>query len=296
MKSDPLKYIRYGFEAFGLWILLLVFSLLPAQAASNFGGWIGRSIGPRLAASRKARRNLENALPDLSEARKDEIIKGMWDNLGRLFAEYPHLETLSAEHTEIIGGEILQEAIDSPKGAVFFGGHLGNFDINAGAVFKQYNHAIGISYRAPNNPWSDKLLIKARTLNGRLKVYSKSRHGGKNMMTAIKNGGELGILIDQKYNQGIAMPFFGMDAMTNTFFVQLAQKYKCPLIPIRNRRLDGANFSLTFYDPIEVEGKSVEEVVAEAHSLLEGFIKETPEQWLWLHRRWSDGPKDKEQG
>lgn len=292
MKIAPLTSLRYGLEAIFLSLILVIFRILPAHAASNFGGWIGRTIGPRLAASRKARRNLERAMPELDEARKDEIIRGMWDNLGRIIAEYPHLEHLS-KNTEIIGTEHLEAALKNPKGAIFFGAHFGNWEINAPAILTQYDQAIDITYRAPNNPWSDKLLMNARAMGGRIIGHSKSRKGGKGMIDAIKQGGFLGILIDQKYNEGISVPFFGIEAMTNPFFVQLAQKHGCAVLPIRNTRLEGSKFSLTVYEALGVltpddQPRPVEDVIADAHALLEDFIRETPEQWLWLHRRWKD--------
>ncbi|MEZ5813814.1 MAG: lipid A biosynthesis acyltransferase [Alphaproteobacteria bacterium] len=298
MNSNAAKNIRYGLEALGLSIMLLVFRLLPAKTASDFGGWIGRTIGPHLAASRKARRNLERAMPGLDEPRKNEVITEMWDHLGRIMAEYPHLESLSID-IEIIGRENLEAALNNPKGAIFFGAHLGNWEINAPAILTQCDTPVDISYRAPNNPWADKLLMKMRAMGGQITAHAKSRQGGKSMMDTIREGGSLGILIDQKYNQGIPVPFFGIKAMTNPFFVQLAQKYGCALVPIRNRRLDGATFSLSVYKPVEVfnaDGtpRPPEDVIAEAHSLLENFIREAPSQWLWLHRRWPGGPKDKD--
>lgn len=266
---------------------------MPAKWASGLGGLIGRTVGPMLAASRKARRNLENAIPDLEDAQKDKIIQGMWDNLGRVIAEYPHLGTLSLRRTDIDGEDHLKAALENPKGAIFFGAHFGNWEINAPAILTQYDTSVDISYRAPNNPWSDALLMRARSMGGHIKAHSKSRAGGKSMMDTIRNGGQLGILIDQKYREGINVPFFGMDAMTNPFFVQLAQKFGCGLYPIRNLRLDGARFCLSVYDPLVVfnedgSPRPVEDVIADAHRLIEGFIREHPEQWLWLHRRWKD--------
>jgi len=231
--------------------------------------------------------------PELDETRKDETITEMWEHLGRVIAEYPHLGTLALDHTQIIGQENLQDALNNPKGAIFFGAHLGNWEINGAAVLLQCGREVALSYRAPNNPWCDKLLMRARTLGGQIPAYSKSRQGGKSMMETIKGGGALGILIDQKYNQGVNVPFFGLEAMTNPFFVQLAQKYGCALVPICNRRLDGASFSICVYEPLRVfedDGapRPIEEVISDAHALLEEFIRETPEQWLWLHRRWKD--------
>lgn len=113
------------------------------------------------------------------------------------------------------------------------------------------------------------------------------------MMETIKQGGILGILIDQKYNQGLNVPFFGHPAMTNPFFVQLAQKYGAPLVPIRGIRLENGGFCLKIYPPVptlEDNGtpRPIENVIQQAHTLLAGWIREKPEQWLWLHRRWKD--------
>lgn len=182
MTDDFLKQLRYAGEAFGLAVLFLVFLVLPAETASNLGGWIGRSIGPKLAASRKVRHNLNRVFSDITETCSDEIIAGMWEHLGRVIAEYPHLETLALGHTQIIGQDNLQNALNNPNGAIFFGAHLGNWEINGAAVLLQAGRKVALSYRAPNNPWSDKLLMRARTLGGRLPAYSKSRQGGKAMI------------------------------------------------------------------------------------------------------------------
>lgn len=288
-----MKSLRYFLEAVFLFVVLAVFRALPAQTASNIGGFIGRTAGPRLAASRKARRNLEKALPGMAPEKAEAVITGMWDNLGRIIAEYPHLKTLGRDYTTIEGADILADAIKAGKGAVCFGAHVGNWEIPSVAGLFQGGPRFDISYRAPNNPYIDRLLVRARSFGGRIKAYAKSRSGGMRMMEAIKNGEALGILIDQKYSQGLAIAFFGREAMTNPFFVQLAQKYKCPLIPFRNIRLDGARFKILFYEPLrlfEEDGtpRPAPEVIAEAHAILEGWITEKPEQWLWLHRRWKE--------
>lgn len=288
-----MKNLRYLIEAALLSLLMSIFKIMPARMASNLGGWIGRSVGPRLAASRKALRNIERALPDLSAEEQARAIKGMWDHLGRVMAEYPHLETLSRDYTKIIGRDILDKALAHEGGAIFIGAHFGGWEINAPAVLTQTGTAIDISYRAPNNPHSDRLLMKARSMGGRIKGHAKSRQGGKAMMETIKNGGGLGILIDQKYREGVAAKFFGMEAMTNPFFIQLAQKYGAMVVPIRNTRLEDGTFTLTLYEPLDVFDESgapkpVADVIAEAHALLEEWITKHPEQWLWLHRRWKD--------
>lgn len=289
-----MKNIRYFFEAALLFILFLFFKILPPATASNIGGWIGRTVGPKLAASRKARRHIKRALPDTTPQEQDDIIKGMWDNLGRVIAEYPHLEHISKTRTEIIDLGQLDKFIQNEETPILFiGGHLANWEINGAATLTQLNHPIDLTYRAPNNPWVAKILDKARTLNGRLKAYPKSRESGRLIMRTLKNAGSLGILIDQKYNEGIDVNFFDMPAMTNPIFVQLCQRYKCPLIPVRNERLNGCSFRLTSYPPLETFNadetpRPVEDVIKDAHQLLETWIKERPEQWMWLHHRWKN--------
>lgn len=286
-----MKSVRYALEAILLGLLFIVFRILPVSAASNIGGWIGRMVGPRLAASRKAMRNIEAALPELTPAQHQEAITQMWDNLGRVIAEYPHLKTIGNHRSTLGGADILEDLIMQEQPAVFFGAHQGNWEVNGALLHQQYGQPVDITYREPNNPWSAALLKRARTLNGRLGVIAKSRTAGKALIMALKNKRNIGVLLDQKYNEGVALPFFGRDAMTNPSFVSLCQKYKCPLVPVRNIRRDNTRFELSLHEPIELfdedgASRSAEDVMREANALMESWIREYPGQWLWLHRRW----------
>lgn len=281
-----MKTLRYLAEAAGLYVLYYFFAVLPPEKASNIGGWLGRKLGPRAGITRTARRNLDLAFPDKSAPEKDQIILDMWDNLGRVIAEYPHLEDISRIRTDVEGTEILESLFESDHGAVFIGAHLGNWEVNCAALLTQFGQSVDLTYRAPNNPWADRLIRHARTLGGQLPAHPKSRDSGRQIIAALKDKRYLGILIDQKYNEGIAVPFFGHAAMTNPVFVQLAQKYECPVIPVRCERTGPAQFKLTVYEPLNLDS-SVETIMAEAHRLLEIWIAENPGQWLWLHRRWS---------
>ncbi len=295
-----MKTLRYGLEATLLYLLFGFFKLLPIESASNFGGWVGQTIGPRLATSRKALGNIQRALPDLSDEEHHQAIKEMWDNLGRIIAEYPHLEAIGKRYTVIENQEaFLNFSENNDHGVILFTAHISNWEIHAPAMLQQLGQEVDGTYRAPNNPWSDKMLAKARSLKGRLQAHAKSRSGGRALLGAMKQKRNIGILIDQKYNEGLAVPFFGISAMTNPIFVQLAQKYKCPLIPVRNERLGGPHFKLSFEKPIDVfdkEGKPLpmDEVIEKAHERLEHWVRKKPGQWLWLHRRWDSAKTAKE--
>ena len=278
-------HFRYASEALLIGILSLVFTLLPLDIASNFGGFLGRTIGMRLAASRKARRHIEAALP---QADAQQTLIDMWDMLGRTIAEYPHLGRIAKARVRIEGRRHLDAAIAGDKGAVIISAHMANWEVQSQAVAAHTDVPVNITYRAPNNPYIDAMLQHFRGAKGRIAQHSKSRSGGQGAMKAVKNGELIGILIDQKYNQGLEAQFFGMPAMTNGFFTSLARKYDAPLIPCRLIRTGGAHFVLRFYPPINLAGREDLDVIHEAHSLLEAWITEHPGQWLWLHRRWKE--------
>lgn len=273
--------IRYLAEALPVHAFFRLCRLLPVSIASDLGGFIGRTVGPRLAASRKAIKHIENSLP---HAEAERITADMWDNLGRTIAEYPHLKTIIENHTEIHG--YLPE---NHKQFVFFSGHLANWEMSATGMMHFFGIAPHLIYRAPNNPYVQNLLDECRSLRGEISTIPKSSKGARDMVRALQNGESLGILIDQKYNEGIVADFFNQPAMTSPAFVQLAQKFDLPLIPVRPERVKGCQFKITVYPPIPTKGRAIEDVVDDAHRLLETWIEERPGQWLWLHRRWKSG-------
>ncbi|HPF78132.1 MAG TPA: lipid A biosynthesis acyltransferase [Alphaproteobacteria bacterium] len=281
-----MKKIRYFLEALLLAFLMGLSKVLPVQNASDFGGWIGRTIGPKLAASRKAYNNIKMAMPGTSDDQAKVIVRDMWDNLGRVMMEYPHLRHIAKDRTEIIGADIIEKYKDKP--VIIFAAHLGNWELPPPAMLLQKNIAASPIYRPPNNPISDKMLQNARTLGGLIQTIPKSKTGTRHIVKALQNNQHIGILIDQKYNEGVAVNFFDHPAMTSPAFVQLAQKFDCPLIPMRMERLTGASFRITVFPPLDIKHKSVEDVIAESHHMLEEWIKKQPGQWLWLHRRWGN--------
>lgn len=280
-----MKTLRYYMEAFILILFYGLCDLLPAPAASRLGGWIGRNVGPRLAATRKARKNLEESFPDLTTAEADHILAGMWDNLGRVMAEYPHLEEIGRKHVTLEGTEHIRTAQDNNQPIILFGAHLGNWEVMAPSVLQQLALSPGLVYRAPNNPVSDRLLDYARSLQGKLTTLPKSKTGTRHLVQTLKNGDSIGILIDQKYNEGIAIEFFGRPAMTSPAIAQLGRKFDAAVIPFRCERMKDCNFTITFEKPLSLSQDDAE-TMREAHKRLESWISDNPGQWLWLHRRW----------
>ena len=283
-----MKKIRHIIEAGFLGVILTIFRLLPLDAASNLGGWIGRMIGPKLGASKKARRHLRLALPYLSYTAQNVIIRDMWDNLGRVVAEYPHLEKIARERVTVVGSDNLNAMIVDGMPGIVFGAHLANWEVPM-----MWANISGLAtdglYRAPNNPYVDAMLERARAHDqGDIRHHAKSLGGMRGIIDALKEGRHIGILIDQKYNEGMLVPFFGHPAKTSDAFIQLARRFKCPLHPVRIERIRGANFRLTLHPAMEI-GPDTEAAIIEAHAMLQEWIAEKPAQWLWLHNRWPAG-------
>jgi KDO2-lipid IV(A) lauroyltransferase len=283
---------RHRIEAACLHLLFCIFRLMPLDAASATGGWVGRIIGPLLPSSQKAHANLRLALPGKGNDEYKRIVTGMWDNLGRVMAEYPHLEKIGRERTEIVNPASLAAIKEDELPAILFSGHMANWEVIMSGMLYQADLPLDAIYRAPNNPGAAKLLDRARTLDHKLGSIPKSRGGTRAFVQAMQQNRHIAMLIDQKYNEGIAVPFFGHPAMTATAFILLCQKFHCPLIPLRVERLEGARFRLTAQEPMvlfDQEGGPLppEIAIARAHEYLEGWIRERPEQWLWIHRRWN---------
>ncbi len=282
-----MKHLRYAIEALFLGGLFILFRIMPLDASSATAGWLGRQIGPRLASSRKARRHIAAALPDKTDEEIKAIIRGMWDNLARVVGEYPHIKKIASERVTIIGQKNIEQTLAGGKGGVFFSAHYGNWEIPPALLNLRFDAPVYLMYRAPNNPSVDKMIHYWRTLAGKMEAYPKSRAGGQQAMKAQRNGGCAAILFDQKYKEGVEASFFGMRAMTNPFYIKLAKKFEAPLVPAFIRRIDGANFELTVHAPLDLS-QSEDQLLAASHALLEEEIKQAPEQWLWLHRRWAD--------
>jgi KDO2-lipid IV(A) lauroyltransferase len=272
-----------------------VSAALPLDLASLIGGTLARLIGPRLGITRRARRNIERALPELTPAARERVIRRMWENLGRVAAEYGHLTRLKCfgpeTRVEVLGSDHLDRALASGKPVIFFTGHFGNWEV-AGVAAVQYGLDFAQVYRAANNPAVEAVMLAfRRSLGG--DPISKGAAGARRIIAALRSGKTLAMLVDQKMNDGIAVPFFGRDAMTAPALAELGLRYDCALLPVRVDRTGGAHFRLTVFPPLELKRSGdrqadIRAVMVDVNTMLEAWIREQPEQWFWLHNRWPD--------
>jgi len=275
--------------------LRLLRALGPVRA-SNLCGAVARTIGPLLPVSRVAHDNLRAALPDLDAAARRRVVRGVWDNLGRTVGELPHLAglrpTASGPGWELVGAETLQPLLAAAGPAILFSGHIGNWEVLpvAAAVAGVPFHSM---YRTIENRGIDALLLdlRRRAMRHDVGMFPKGAAGAMQAMRHLRAGGRLGMLMDQKMNDGISARLFGRTAMTAPALAVLALRLRCPVIPGWVERLGPARFRVTCEAPLPLpdSGDRTADVAALTQAMndkLEGWIRAKPEAWLWLHRRW----------
>ncbi|MEM7173200.1 MAG: lauroyl acyltransferase [Pseudomonadota bacterium] len=289
-----LRFVRYPLEAAGLYSAVWLMRCLPIEIASNFGGWLGRNVFCRSAKNERVKRNLRLAFPEKTEQDVDLIARGMWDNLGRVAIEYAFLGEICdplSGRVELSGlaNSIIFNSDRYP--CILASGHLANWEV---LPVMAASHGVPMTsiIRDPNNPLIRKKLHDLRVVLGG-KLASKGPDGVKQAMAALRGGKVLAMLIDQKLNGGIAIPFFGHPAMTTPAVAQLALRYRCPILLVRLERTGPARFRVTCHSETALPNSGnlkndVQDIMKLHNKVLEGWIRERPTEWLWLHRRWPD--------
>jgi KDO2-lipid IV(A) lauroyltransferase len=291
-----LRQVGYRLEAGVVWSALALVRRMDPAAASDLGGAVARALGPLLPVSRVAIANLRLALPELDAAARRRVVRGVWDNLGRTVAELPHVpalrQTAAGPGWEVTGGDILRAVAARGGPAIFISGHIGNWEVLPPAV-AAFGARFSSFYRAPANPFVDALLLdlRQRALGGSAPQFRKGAAGARAAFAHLQAGGYLGLLVDQKLNDGLAVDLFGHPAMTATAPAAFALRFRCPVVPGYVRRLGPARFRVVVEPPLVLPDSGdrradVAALTRDINACLERCIRACPEGWLWLHRRW----------
>jgi KDO2-lipid IV(A) lauroyltransferase len=258
---------------------------------------MARRFGPWLPAHRTGRANLRAAYPDKDAAWIEATLRGAWENLGRVAGEYVHLDRIwdfDPEHPgtgRIVTDDIalFNELLNDGKPALCFAAHLGNWELPALAA-RAHGLPSAVVYRMPNNKAVAKQITAIRApLMGRL-IRSRAE-AALEMAAALGRGEHLGMLVDQRWSRGVDITFFGRRCKANPTLARLARQVDCPVIGVRAIRLPGHRFRMAATGPITLprDDRGVIDVPAATqmiNGIVEGWIREHPEQWLWFHRRW----------
>ena len=290
-----MKIIKYFFEFTSIISLFCIFKIIGLKNASNLGDILGRFIGPFFRSKNITKQNIKIGLGNLDEKRETEIINAMWSNIGRTFAEYAFLKNFKFDktnfsHIKINGTNYLEQIKKNNEPVIFYSGHFANFELMAMELDKFGIKAAAI-YRPLNNfllnPIMEYLRMKYICPN----QIPKGRMGMRKIISRVKDGYSIALMVDQRVGEGLRIPFFNKPAHTTTVPAQLALKYNCRLVPIFLERKEGINFEMTVHEPYEIQktgdaDRDTKSITIKINQLIEKMIIKNPTQWLRSHNRW----------
>ncbi len=270
---------------------------LPTDQASGLGAALGRTVGPHLKKHRVILRNLEIAIPDLDERRREAVAREIWAEAGRVMVEFALLDRICgserAERLQFVLHHDPTRARDGSRPAMYFTAHLANFEL--GAATATLN---GVPLSIVSTPQGNPLVQAA--LDGYREVvgcrFIPSKGGLRQLIREVQEGRSLGWITDQRHDRGDLVPFFGIETPTAVMPAMLALRLDCDLVPVRVERLKGSRFRVTAFEPLSTVGleqlpqaEAARELTRRMNLLFESWIRERPGQWLCFKRRWPQG-------
>ena len=285
-----MKIIKYFLQFLFIIIFFSLFKILGLNISSALGGKLFEKIGPLFRSKKLIHSNLKKAFPDISLDHLNGITKMMWNNYGRVFAEYMFIkkfrEDRSNKNIIIEGQEILEDIKKKNKSVVFISGHLSNFELMAMHIEKS-GIKLSAIYRPLNNIFLNKIMERIRKKYICKYQIKKGIGGMKKLMHLKKLNYSTALMIDQRVSQGIRSDFFNQKALTTTIPAQLVKKFKIPIVPIFIERINNINFKIVIKNPITFDNEETTKTITDKLNLvLEKMISYKPELWIRSHNRW----------
>lgn len=282
--------VKYFFQFILIIFFFLIFKILGIKISSFLGGKLFQKIGPIFRSKKTTESNIKRVFPDIDKKRKKEIISSMWNNYGRVFAEYMFIKNFRNSQLNknivIEGNEILEKIKNSNEKVIFISGHFSNFELMAMHIEK-----VGIKlaaiYRPLNNYFLNFVMERIRKKYICRNQIKKGIGGLKELIRLQKDGYSTALMIDQRVTEGIKSNFFNEKAFTTTIPAQLAKKFKIPIVPIFINRYENLKFKITISQPIKFsDDKSINDITEELNRIIEKMILKDPNKWIWTHNRW----------
>ncbi len=285
-----MKYIKYFFEFLFSIFFFLFFKIIGPKLSSKISGKIFEIIGPFFRSKKVIYNNIKRALPEIDQNNLKNIENSMWNNYGRIFAEYIFLKDFRygklASNVQIEGQEILNDIKENNKQVIFISGHLSNFELMAMFIEKSGINLSAI-YRPLNNIFLNGIMENIRKRYICKNQIKKGLAGLKKLIKLKKKNYSTALMIDQRVSEGILSPLFNEKALTTTIPAQLVKKFNIPIVPVYIERIDGLKFKITINQPLSFpQDTSQQQITDNLNQILENFILSKPENWIWSHNRW----------
>jgi len=266
---------------------------LSPRTASELGYKLFYCLGPRLKKSRYVLPNLGIAFPKMTQSQRQETARAIWGNFGAVLAEYPHLGNIALNGTapavEVITAEKVRPVLAGKKPAIYVTAHMGNWELAASTV-TGLGIPLSVVYSPQSNPFLDRMIqAKREPLGCGFIIKNKA---ARQLVRELQAGRSVGLLPDQRIDNGEPVPYFGVDALTTTSPAWLAIRMECPLIPLQVKRTGPARFRVIFHAPIDTcngigdSRQQLYEVTKKLNHCFEQWVYDDPGQWLCIKRRW----------
>jgi len=285
-----MKYLKYFIQFLFVILCFLIFRILGPNLSSSISGKIFENIGPFFRSKKIILSNIKKAFPENDSKHSDKLTKIMWNNYGRVFAEYMFIKDFrfgKLQHNiEIEGHNILEEIKNRNSQVIFISGHFSNFELMA-MYLEKSGIKLSAIYRPLNNIFLNKIMEKIRKKYICKNQIKKGIGGLKKIITLKKKNFSTALMIDQRVSEGILSNFFNEKALTTTIPAQLVRKFNIAVVPIYIERVKGINFKIIINKPIKFSKEiSREEITEELNKIIENMIIRKPGLWTWSHNRW----------
>ena len=285
-----MKKIKYFIEFLFVKLFFFIFKTIGYKNASNLGAKIGSIFGPLFRSKSLTKKNIRNCLKSINEKEINILVKKMWENYGRIFAEYIHIEKFRSKKLEnyikINGIKTLEKIKKEGKPVVFISGHFSNFELMA-MQLELSGIKLSAVYRPLNNIFLNQTMEDLRR-NFICKNQIKKGLGGvREIIKAFAQNSSVALMIDQRVSEGGKSILFNKPTYTTTIPAQLIKKYKCPVVPIYIERKNNLFFDIVIEDPIYFnEKEDIKNITLKLNNWLENKILLNPDQWIWTHNKW----------
>jgi len=285
-----MKFIKYLFQFMLVIFCFIFFKILGAKLASRLSGKIFEKIGPFFRSKKIIDENIKRAIPNINDEQLNKIKISMWNNYGRVFAEYIFIKDFRKgnlkENIEIKGEEVLDEIKKKNLQVIFISGHFSNFELMAMSLEKN-DIKLATIYRPLNNIFLNLIMEKIRKKYICKNQIKKGIGGLKNLLKYKKQNFSTALMIDQRVSEGILSDLFNKKALTTTIPAQLVKKYNIPIVPVFIERINDLKFKITIDKPIFFSKDiSINSITDELNKILGKMIIQKPEHWIWTHNRW----------
>ena len=285
-----MKNFKYLLQFIIVVIFFIFFKIIGAKRSSDLSGKIFEIIGPFFRSKNIIHSNIKRAYPYIEKKNIKTLTKRMWNNYGRVFAEYMYIKDFRIGklklNIELIGDEVLEEIKQQNKQVVFVSGHFSNFELMALSLEKK-GIKLSAIYRPLNNIFLNKIIENIREKYICKNQIKKGLGGMKKLIKLKKNNFSTALMIDQRVSEGILSSFFNSQALTTTVPAQLVKKFNIPIVPVYIQRKEGIKFKIIVEKPLKFsEADKIEDITIKLNQVLEKMILRKPEQWIWSHNRW----------